>query len=122
MSEQMNPDMQLKVRYEMVKVYDWFEIQEAICKEMGIEEHQFRRYHQVVGGGWKDLWHVARDVFVPETMANDTIVKMCAIDDLTDVEKWLKDGTWALPMLKAYNKIMNEIDPEQNGVEVRFSW
>lgn len=32
--------------------------QEAICKEMGIEYNDFRRYHKVVGGEYKDLWHL----------------------------------------------------------------
>lgn len=44
---------------EVVKVYDYYnDIQPKLCEYMGIEEKYFRSYHKLVGGDYKDMWHV----------------------------------------------------------------
>ena len=113
----------MKVSYTETKVYDWDSLQAAICEVMGIQEEAFRDYHKVVGGDYKDLWHVALDTIIPNQMSNDTIVTMYPIEDQIDDDSfWLADRSWAKPMLEAYGKLMKELDPNHDGIKVRFSW
>lgn len=99
--------------------YDWFDIEKEICNIMGIEKRQFRNYHSVVGGDYKDLWHVALETFIPDNMSNDSYVKLFRIEDEDFIEE---SEEWKKPFLRAYNKLMDEIDPDDNAVLVSFSW
>lgn len=113
----------MNVPYEECRVYDWFELQKAICEVMGISELYFRDYHRVVGGKYKDLWHVALETIIPHGMENDTIVTMWPVEDqIEDDGFWLKDRVWARPFFEAYASLAKEIDPEHAGFLVRFSW
>ena len=106
------------IKGETVTVYEWSDIQDEICDVMGIPRDKFRDYHEIVGGDYKDLWHVAVDSVVPDNMSNGTIVTMWPIDDI----KWvIKSGEeWTRPFFEAYNTVMEELD--DNGVLVSFSW
>jgi hypothetical protein len=111
-----------------VEIYDWYDIQGEICKRMGINEQDFRRYENVVGGKHKDFWHVCLGSIIPDKMTNDSICSMYSIEELYDeegnVDPYYEEtyGKWTIPMFKAYHSIMEEIDPNGNGIEVRFSW
>ena len=37
--------------------FNWSDIQAEICKEMNIKPEFFRKYHKLIGGNYKDLWH-----------------------------------------------------------------
>lgn len=105
-----------------IDMYDWFEIQEELCRIMGIDSKYFRDYHQVVGGDYKDFWHVCLDSIVPDHMSNDTIVVMYSCDD---AETYKGDDAWKNEVLKAWNKFYNEALGEGNtdsGIYVNFSW
>jgi hypothetical protein len=106
-----------------VTIYTWPELKEKICACMGIEEKYFRDYHNLIGGDYKDLWHVALDTYVPRQMANDTIVTMYQSEwSKEEFVGYYKDKEWAWPMIEAYNKVMRELNPDDNGVYVEFSW
>ena len=109
------------MKSEQVIVYDWFDIQDEICKIMQIEPKYFREYHKLVGGDHKDLWHACLKIVVPDRVSNDTIVSMYGIDD---IDFWITKETveWAKKCFEAYNQILNEIDPLNKGVLVKFSW
>jgi len=98
---------------------NWFDIRKEICDVMGIDEKYFRDYHRVVGGGYKDLWHLALETFIPSNMSNDTYVQLFRIEDDDIVEE---SEDWKKPFFLAYNKVMDEIDPDNIGVLVSFSW
>lgn len=103
-----------------VTVYNWFDIQDEICRMMGIPKDKFRDYHKIVGGDYKDFWHVALDSVVPENMQNGSIVTMFPHEDIEySIEE---HGEWARPFFEAYGKLMDELDPDFNGVLVNFSW
>jgi hypothetical protein len=106
------------------QIYDWFDIQNAICDRMGIGHEYFRDYHKIVGGDYKDLWHLALDKVVPQFMANGTIVTMYALEDWPDNQEWYltEHGNWAAPFFDAYNQTMQSIDPDFRGVLVEFCW
>lgn len=111
------------VKGETVTVYDWFDIQNEICDVMGIPSDKFRDYHEIVGGDYKDLWHIALRWVVPDHMANDTIVTMWLVDDIDWIMREGRGGAeWARPFFEAYNTVMKDLDPNDKGVLVRFSW
>lgn len=105
-------------------VYDWKEIQALICDEMQIPVDKFRDYHEIVGGEYKDLWHVALEFIVPDNMTNNTIVRLYAIEDLDQEPEYYGNvyGEWSLVFLNAYNAVMDKLDPDFNGINVEFSW
>lgn len=102
--------------------YNWFDIKDEICSKMQIDENYFGNYHTLVGGDYKNLWHVALDSVVPDNMNNDTIVTMYSIDTKS-IEYFVnKHGEWTREFFKAYHDVMQELDPDDNGVKVLFSW
>ena len=106
------------VKGETVTVYSWRDIRNEICDVMGIPRDKFRDYHEIVGGDYKDLWHIALRWVVPENMSNGVIVTMWPVDDIEWVIK--SEEEWTKPFFEAYNAVMEEIDA--TGVLVRFSW
>lgn len=111
------------IKGETITVYNWHDIRAEICRVMGIHENQFRDYHRVVGGDYKDLWHVAMDAVVPQQMANGTIVTMYSFESSEEIDSLVEEhGDWTRPFFVAYHSVMDQLDPEFHGVEVRFSW
>ena len=104
---------------EKIDLYDWFEIQAKLCEVMGIDEDNFRGYHKVVGGEYKDFWHVCLETIVPDNMNNDTIDKMFS----TKPEWFEGDAAWKNLVLKAWNTVYESLTgPNDPGLYVRFSW
>ena len=98
-------------------VYEWDEIEAMLCQEMQIDPKYFRDYHELVGGEYKDFWHVALEWLVPEHMANGTVVTMYSIP-----EDYEDEQPWKQVLFDAYIKVMQKIDPEDKGVLVSFAW
>ena len=46
------------IKKQVLEYYDWDDVERFICDELDIVPAQFRDYHNVVGGDYKDLWHV----------------------------------------------------------------
>lgn len=113
----------MKIDSKTIQVYDWFAIEEAICKEMQIPQGYFSSYHRVVGNSdgidYKNLWHVALDSIVPSTISNDTIVKLWTVD-----EEYRKEchPKWTHAFFDAVVVVFKQIDPLDKGVYVKFSW
>lgn len=104
-------------------VYDWFDIEKEICLTMGIPDDMFRDYHKIVGGDYKDLWHVAIESVVPREMKNGTIVSMYSLYDEEEFEATIAGKEkWTEPFFRAYRDVMNKLDPDCNGVLVKFYW
>lgn len=106
---------------ESIFVYNWQDIQEKICEIMEIDFDEFRDYHGVIGGEYKDCWHVFLDHVIPDSMSNNTIVKLYYCD-----EEWLeieKDDEWKLKPIRAWNQIYDSIGGrEASGIYVSFNW
>jgi hypothetical protein len=49
---------------------------------------------------------------------------MFAVSDIEEYcEQLTLDGRdWAIPMVRAYSEIVTELDPNDNGIQVHFSW
>ena len=98
-------------------VYEWDEIEDMLCQEMQIDPKYFRDYHKLVGGEYKDFWHVVLEALIPNHMANGTVVTMYSIPEDYEDEK-----PWKQVLFDAYIKVMQKIDPEDKGVLVSFAW
>ena len=46
------------IKKQVLEYYDWDDVERFICDELDIVPAQFCVYHEVVGGDYKDLWHV----------------------------------------------------------------
>lgn len=112
----------MAVTPRIVKVYNWSDIQDELCRIMGIPEDKFRDYHHVVGGKYKDFWHVCLEHIVPESMQNGTTVTLWSLD-----EEWFdfeEEDAWKMEVIQAWNKLYEELDESgtDSGIEVNFSW
>ena len=119
------------IEHKLVKVYNWFDIDAEICKRVGVDNLHGRyvnpETNEQVGvgeGEYRNFWHQALDSFIPASMHNDSTVTMWGIEDWEDSKDYYlkKHGKWTEPYFQAYFDIMNEIDPNFDGVEVEFSW
>ena len=103
-----------------IELYEWDDIVVELCLIMGISEDKFRSYHEVVGGEYKDLWHVCLESIVPDGVQGGSIVKMHATDNewyLDDTEKWKNRvlSAWSTWCIAHTNEQFED-------VYVRFSW
>jgi hypothetical protein len=109
------------INYNLVKVYNWFDIEKEICKRVGVE-NLYECENDT--GEYRNFWHKALDCFIPDSMKNDSTVTLCAIEDWEDNKDWYLNqyGAWTEQYFQAYYDIMMELDPNIEGIEVRFSW
>ncbi len=119
------------INYKLVKVYNWFDIDAEICRRVGVESLYGRWINTETGeavgvgdGEYRNFWHNALDSFIPERMRNDTIVTLWGIEDWESSKDYYlkKHGAWTEPYFQAYFDIMQELDPNFDGIEVQFSW
>lgn len=108
------------IKPEKMDVYNWNDIVKELCHIMNIPEDKFRDYHEIVGGQYKDFWHVCLENIIPESMSNRTIVTMYAWegDEFTGEEEWKN------VVLNAWNQFYDEADEEKtdSGILVDFWW
>lgn len=103
-----------------IEYFNWKEIQNAICEEMGIELEYFRDYHKLVGGSYKDLWHEWLEYFDSE-VRNYTITS-CDLGETKESKlEWIveEDGKeWLIPFVDAVYKVWDKY-----GIEnIKYSW
>ena len=104
---------------KVIEVFDWFDIQTEICKEMGIEEESFRDYDKIVGGEYKDLWHEWMNYFQGE-IRNRTIIQNDLGEIIENKIEWVTndDKEWLQPFIEAVYKVWND----NNIKYVKYSW
>lgn len=103
-----------------IDLYDWDDIQTAMCEIIGIDKDMFRDYHKVVGGEYKDFWHVCLEQFIPDNMSNDSIEMMWRHDD---PDCFTGDDAWKNLVLNAWNTVYDSIASNTDaGIYVSFSW
>ena len=101
-----------------INYFDWCDIRKEICKEMNIKEGDFRDYHSVIGGDYKDLWHEWMHYF--SEVYNDTIIPIEMGEMIESKISWIKDDKkdWLEPFVNAVYKVW-----EDNNIEyVKYSW
>lgn len=110
----------------LLPVYEWNDLELEICTRMGITEEEFHDYGMVIGGSYKNLWHIAVNFIFPKFAngsMNGSIVTLYAFEDNSDIEDAIASaGEWTRNFITAYDSVMKEIDPDYKGVWVSFSW
>lgn len=107
------------------KIYDWDDIQERICELMKIDEKHFRNYHEVVGGEYKDLWHVWLDITYKITNDHACPFWFSEVEDNHVIERLTKQyGDWIVKFLDCLKEIKKEIVDEigTDRVLIYYSW
>lgn len=99
--------------------YDWDDIEKQLCEYMNIEPKYFRNYHQVVGGEYKDFWHVWIKL-VYDDVRNDSYISM-HIEMFKDREDMFdRFGNWIQTFLDAINKLFEELNTEE--IVIHYCW
>jgi len=105
---------------------EWNDLQKEICDEMGIKMEDFRNYHNVVGGTYKDLWHVWL-WYIDHRMYNDSIMPT-SMGDILDHE-WLtselkKNGfdDWGIPFLEVTQGVFEKYSTQYTTLHIRYYW
>lgn len=112
----------MTIKPKIVEMYDWSDIEKELCRIMDIPTDMFRDYHKVVGGKYKDFWHVCLEIIIPEHMANGSIVTMYSCED---AETFFEgEEAWKNKVLIAWNELYATLDKSgiDSGIEVSFFW
>lgn len=123
------------MKTKTVEYVEWKDLQQEICDEMGIKMEQFRNYHEVVGGEYKDLWHLWL-WYINDRLFNDSIIPHYEdeiYDD--DARNWLKDRwetehkvraktegvDWIIPFFDAVDRIFAKHASDYK-LHIRYYW
>ncbi len=108
------------VKSEVVRLYDWDDIQNEICRRLDIEEIEFVHYRTGYPG---DVIHDCWDAFIQwvfyENLHNGHACWLyeCDTEDFEDYQQWF------IPVVEVYNEIIREESGEENGsILVLFDW
>ncbi len=115
----INESVESTIPSETIRVFNWFDIQKEICKEMNIDHEYFRDYHKLIGGKYKDLWHEWMKYF-QSGIQNDVILKNDMDESMESKLNWTKgDGKdWLEPFILAVYKVWDKYEIEY----VKYSW
>ena len=99
-----------------IEYMHWDDIEQFICDKLGIPQDKFRDYHDVIGGDYKDWWHVWLTLNY-EQITNDSFIK-----SWKNVLNW--DGA-----RKEYGDWINVLEPaldalfgDEESILVCYSW
>ena len=110
----------MTLNLQTLEYYEWDDIQKFICNELKIKEDDFRDYHNVVGGDYKDIWHVWVSLNY-NSVANDSH-QIAWFDMLFDSIDRCKDeyGDWIECLRPVFEKMQNEM--KSDSFMVYYSW
>lgn len=102
---------------KILKYYEWEDIQLEICKKMNIKPDHFRDYHKVVGGSYKDLWHVMCEELVTEI--HNGMYTHVYVTDLVFTGK----DKWKNKFIEAWNSVITELsENDEEEIVIYFWW
>ena len=116
----MNPDSEKTLKFKSLKVFKWSDIQQEICKEMGIKSKDFRKYHDVIGGDYKNLWHEWMNYFSSHVYNNVIIYEEPNSLHMWHFTNWVKkdEKEWLVPFIEAVYVVWEKYKIEY----VEYSW
>jgi len=110
------------------------DVQKRICQIMGIEEKNFRSYHKLIGGEYKDLWHVWIWLH-NERIQNDSLQELYLEENSEGYSDHFKESfierfgskfTWEEiePFSQAYNHVLKELREltKSDLINIKYSW
>ena len=96
---------------QTLEYYDWGDVETFLCETMNFDPKYFRDYHKVVGGHYKDFWHVWLTINY-DSINNDTY-NIFYLDDksLESVAEEIQEqyGEWALVLIDALKKLREKV-------------
>ncbi len=105
---------------QTLNYYDWNDIQEFLSAKMNIDNKNFRDYHNIVGGAYKDFWHVWLDI-VYNDVQNDSYKKYwfdMILDKKSEtIEQY---GEWVSVLFDAFESLQKEVDDEK--ITILYCW
>ncbi len=122
---------------KVLEYYDYYEdIQPKLCEYIGIDQKDFRGYHNVVGGDYKDFWHVFLWINNNSNISNDSYFSLFSeeiqkVGDTWDNmllhydkskyadEEWEIYKTWAKPLWDAIDQLHIDYG---NKITIWISW
>lgn len=97
----------------------WDDVEAFICEKLYISQNKFRDYHEVVGGDYKDWWHVWITL-VFENVRNDsydTIYK-----DVLDFDSAQEEyGDWIMVLKPIIDQLFTEYG-DDGKMTIYYSW
>lgn len=102
------------------KYYDWDDVEKFLCDSMGIPHDKFRNYHKIVGGSYKDFWHVWLSIVNNDVIngkQSDVWFDMLYDDEEAMVEEY---GEWVRILFPAIEKLHYEVDDD--SITILYNW
>jgi hypothetical protein len=114
--------------------YEYEDIQKFLCEKMNITELEFRDFHEVVGGDYKDFWHiwlglVYDDVTNGEISTvdlsqmidemKDEMADLQAYGDLEMVNGRYVGYAWTFNLIPALEALVQEVG---DTIDIRYYW
>ncbi len=108
------------LKAKVLTYYDFNDIEKFICDELGIEQKFFRDYHKVVGGAYKDFWHVWLSLHYDE-IENGSYQDLY-FDMVYDRLQELKDryGDWILVLEPVLKKLEEQV--KEDCITISYFW
>lgn len=111
--------MSKQITSKTVQVYQWSDIQAYMCEYLNITPKQFRNYHEVVGGEYKDLWWESHNTIIPDETNSNTIVNMRFLEH----EQYFGEEEWKNHLLLAWNAVREHLNLKVgDNILVEFIW
>ena len=106
--------------------YEWKDVEHAICDSLNIDHSLFRDYHKVIGGDYKDLWHLWLWL-ESDRVYNDVICKIwiCLYEDTDEyfVQKVIKHfGEWALDVIEHIFDVLQTLAEDNDYIFIHYEW
>lgn len=108
----------MAIQKQTLEYFEWVDVEKYICDELGIETSQFRDYNEVVGGGYKDLWHVWMTIN-QDNISNYSYIALY-LDDIDNLmEQIAKYGEWVECLRPVLVKLREEIG---DSATIYYDW
>lgn len=107
---------------QTLEYYDWDDVETFLCEAMNFDPKFFRDYHDVVGGDYKDFWHVWLSIHY-DSINNDTYNRSYLDEEslnliAEDIQE--KYGEWALILIDALRKLREKVGKDE--ITIYYSW
>lgn len=105
---------------QTLEYYDWSDVEEFLCEEMGIDQKHFRDYRSVVGGSYKDFWHV----WISITDVRNDSYSYVYLEDIDDIMESIieEHGDWVEVLRGPLTKLGEVYGDEDKCVMIHYYW
>lgn len=108
----------MTIQNHALTYYEWDDIEAFICEELGIQQAEFRDYHTIIGGEYKDLWHVWITLNYDDVRNDSYCCVWINVLDFDGAEK--EYGEWVRVLLPILNKLFDQLGSDH--IYVHYSW